>query len=284
MHAAEGTCGEARDGAGVAVQRVRESEGVADDGFAADGEEDGSVEAEETGAVVEDGEIVRRLLGEVDAWVENDLVWEKPGGGGGGDAVGEEGVEFGHDVGPCDVRVFFFGEPDGVHDEEGGAVGGAEPGVAVVREGAHVIEEVAAVGEDGGDGFGAPCIEGEERGPDLAGDGWGFRGGGEGPVVEGVDEGEEAGGFLGDGDWGAVGAGGFCAGVDDVSAVAGHGDGLGEGCGWVEGAVAAEGIVIDIDDAHDERAARERDGAAAGEESHEGGYLRRSSTLVPLRN
>ncbi len=112
MHAAEGTCGEARDGAGVAVQRVRESEGVADDGFAADGEEDGSVEAEETGAVVEDGEIVRRLLGEVDAWVEDDLVWEEPGGGGGGDAVGEEGVEFGHDVGPCDVRVFFLGEPD----------------------------------------------------------------------------------------------------------------------------------------------------------------------------
>lgn len=112
VDAAEGACGEARDGAGVAVQRVRESEGVADDGFAADGEEDGSVEAEETGAVVEDGEIVRRLLGEVDARVEDDLVWEETGGGGGGDAVGEEGVEFGHDVGPRDVRVFFFGEPD----------------------------------------------------------------------------------------------------------------------------------------------------------------------------
>jgi len=171
-----------------------------------------------------------------------------------------------------------------VHDEEGGTVGGAEPGVAVVREGAHVIEEMAAVGEDGGDGFGAPCIEGEERGPDLAGDGRGFCGGGEGPLVEGVDEGEEADGFLGDGDWGAVGAGGFCSGVDDVSAIAGHGDGLGESGGWVEGAVAAEGIVIDIDDAHDERAAREGDGATAGEEAHGRGYLRRSSTLVPLRN
>ena len=45
-----------------------------------------------------------------------------------------------------------------MHDEEGGTVGGAEPGVAVVREGAHVVEEMAAVGEDGGDGFGAPCI------------------------------------------------------------------------------------------------------------------------------
>ena len=62
--------------------------------------------------MAEDGEIVRGLLGEVDTRVENDLVGEEAGGGGGGDAVSEEGIEFGHDVGPCDVRVFFLGEPD----------------------------------------------------------------------------------------------------------------------------------------------------------------------------
>lgn len=44
VHAAEGACGQAGDGAGVAVEWVGEGEGVADDGFAADGEEDGAAE------------------------------------------------------------------------------------------------------------------------------------------------------------------------------------------------------------------------------------------------
>lgn len=56
---------------------------------------------------------------------------------------------------------------------------------------------------------------------------------------------------MGDGDCFAVGAGGFGSDVDDGGALGDHFLGDLEGFGDVEGAVSGEGIVVDVDDAHD---------------------------------
>ena len=160
-----------------------------------------------------------------------------------------------------------FGKADAVHDEEAGAIFGAEAGVGGVGEGADVIDEVNAVGEDGGDDFGAPGIDGEQRGPGLLGIPHGATEAGD-ERGEGVDDGNEAIDFFLDADGAAIGAGTFGTEVDDVGTGFELLLGLGEGDGGVERAVAAEGVVIDVDDAHEEGAAGKREGVMTGAPDH----------------
>jgi hypothetical protein len=258
----------AGQGAGIAVEGIGLLEDVADDGFPGDGEEDGAFELVEAIEVAEDGEVVMALLGEVDTGVEDEVIGGEAGGLGEGDFFFEEVDEGGPEIVPGLGGVRFLGEADAVHDEEGGVVFGAEFGVYGIWQGAHVVDEFGAVLEGGFDDFGAPGIDGEEGGPEagvVAGRG----------RVEGVDEGgpgvekgAEAVEFRGGGDGVAVGAGAFGADVDDVGAVAEHLRGLIDGFVRVEGAVAGKGIVVDIDDAHDEGAAGEGDAAGGGAEDH----------------
>ena len=74
--------------------------------------------------------------------------------------------------------------------------------------------------------------------------------------------------FLGDGDGAAVGAGAFGTDVDDVRAVAQHLLRLRQGGRHVQRSVTAEGIVVDVDDAHDQRAAGEGKEVGAAVEKH----------------
>ena len=160
-----------------------------------------------------------------------------------------------------------FGKADAVHDEEAGTVFGAEAGVGGVGEGADVIDEVDAVRKNGGDDFGAPGIDGEEGRPGLlviphrateAGD----QGG------EGFDDGDQAVSFFLDANGAAIGAGTFGTEVDDVGTGFELLLGLGEGDGGVERAITAKGVVIDVDDAHDEGAAGEGDGVMTSAPDH----------------
>ena len=160
-----------------------------------------------------------------------------------------------------------FGKADAVHDEEAGAVFGAEAGVGGVGEGADVVDEVDAVGKNGGDDFGAPGVDGEERGPGLLGIPHGATEAGD-QGGEGFDDGDQAVSFFLDADGAAIGAGAFGTEVDDVGSGFELLFGLGEGDGGVKRAVAAEGVVIDIDDAHDEGAAGEGDGVMTGAPDH----------------
>ena len=258
---------DAGEGAGVASEGIGLVEDLADDGLAGDGQEDGALKAVESGELAVDAEVVIALFGEVDAGVEDEVLGAETGVEGELDFLLEEGVEGGEDVRIGDVGVGDLGLADAVHDEKAGAVLSAEAGVGVVGEGADVIDEVAAFGEDLADDVAAPGIDGKHGGPGLVGVP-------AGPVEaldeagEGAEEGGEAVHFLGDGDGAAVGAGAFGADVDDVRAVAELLLRLSQGGGGVQGAVAAEGIVIDVDDAHDEGASGKSEGVVAGAPEH----------------
>ena len=85
---------------------------------------------------------------------------------------------------------------------------------------------------------------------------------------EGFDDGDQSIDFFLDADGAAVGAGAFGTEVDDVGTGFELLFGLGEGDGGVERAVAAERVVIDVDDAHDERALGEGEGVMTGAPDH----------------
>ena len=271
VRAAANTGGHAGEGAGVAGEGVGLVKDLADDGLAGDGQQDGALEAVEGGELAVDAEVVIALFGEVDAGIEDEVLGAETGVEGELDFLLEESVEGGEDVRIGDVGVGDLGLADAVHDEKAGAVLSAEAGVGVVGKGADVIDEVAAFGEDLADDVAAPGIDGKHGGPGLVGVP-------AGPVEaldeagEGTEEGSEAVHFLGDGDGAAVGAGAFGADVDDVGAVAELLFGLGEGGGGVEGAIAAEGVVIDVDDAHDEGASGKSQGVVAGAPEHGRAY------------
>lgn len=84
-----------------------------------------------------------------------------------------------------------------------------------------------------------------------------------------VEEGAKAADFFFDGDCFSIGAGGLGADVDDVSSVDDVLTGLVEGLDGVEGAVAGERVVVDVDDAHEEGAPWEGDGAGGGAQDHD---------------
>ena len=193
----------------------------------------------EGGEFAVDEEVVVALFGEVDSGVEDEVFEGKVGAEGETDFFVEEGREGFDDVGIADMGVRDFGKADAVHDEEAGLILSAEAGVGGVWEGADIIDEVDAVGKNGGDDFGAPGVDGEERGPGLlrvphgateAGD----QGG------EGFDDGDQSIDFFLDADGAAIGAGAFGTEVDDVGTGFELLFGLGEGDGGVERAVAAE--------------------------------------------
>lgn len=152
----------AGEGAGVAFVRIGEVEDIPDDGFARNGQQDGAIEAMEFFEVAVNSEVVVALFGEVDARIEDDLVGVESGGDGELNFFFEEAVEFRHDVGPADMGVGDFGLPDAVHDEQGGPVLGAEFGIAGIGQGGDVVEDVAAVGKDLFDDFGAPGVDGKQ--------------------------------------------------------------------------------------------------------------------------
>lgn len=221
----------------------------------------------EAGEFAVDAEVVIALLGEVDAWVEDEVIEGETGAEGETDFFVEEIDEGFDDVGVADMGMRDLGLADAVHDEQAGVVLGAEAGVGGVGQGADVVDEVDAVGENRGDDFGAPSIDGEQGRPGLLGvpDG-ATEAGDEGG--EGVYHGYQAVDFFLDADGASVGAGTFGSEVDDVGSGFELLFGLGEGAGGVECAIAAEGVVIDIDDAHDQGATGEGEGVMTGAPDH----------------
>lgn len=221
----------------------------------------------ECGEFAVDEEVVIALFGEVDSGVEDEVFGGETGVEGEADFFVEEGREGFDDIGVADMGVRDFGEADAVHDEEAGAVFGAEAGVGGVGEGADVVDEVGAEGEDGGDDFGAPGVDGEERGPGLLGIPHGATEAGD-QGGEGFDDGDQSINFFLDADGAAVRAGAFGTEVDDVGTGFELLFGLGEGDGGVERAITAKGVVIDVDDAHEEGAAGKREGVMTGAPDH----------------
>ncbi len=156
--------------------------------------------------------------------------------------------------------------PAGVHEDEarGWAAVGEDRGHGrVPGEAANVVDDLDA-GVDGGTGGGAVVgIDGE--------DGLGAGG------ADGFEDGKEAGLLFGGGESGGVGAGGFGTDVEDVGAAIEDIEATLDG--GVEGeelAAIGEAVGGDVEDAHDEGAIAERQGAGtelpevsrAGAEGH----------------
>jgi hypothetical protein len=260
--------GEQGDGGGIAGGGVRDIEHLADHGLAGDGQEDGALVGVELIEVAEEREIFLGLFGEVDAWVEHDVVAGQACAEGEVDLLAEEGVEGSHDVGVMDMGMADLWQADRVHDEEGGVVIGAEAGILGVWECAHVIEEIDAERQRPCGHLWAPGIDGEQRWPELVGAGRGWEGSDEGGP--GLEEGAEASELLGGRDGGDACACGLGADIDAICAIGEVLAGAVEGMlgGW--GGVAGERVWAEIDDAHQQGATWEVDGPAPGAEGRGG--------------
>ena len=87
-------------------------------------------------------------------------------------------------------------------------------------------------------------------------------------LEDGFDDGEDAGLFFFGDERGGVGAGGLAADVEEVGAFVEHLEGVGYGSGRlvlrrVEVAAVGEAVRGDVEDAHEEGAPAEREGASA---------------------
>ncbi len=130
--------------------------------------------------------------------------------------------------------------------------GGGHGGVPEVA--ADVVDDLGSGFDGAAGGVGVEGVDGE--------DGFGAL------LQDGCDDGKDAGLLFFCRERRGVGAGGFAADVEDVGAFVEHGEGVGEGSfggvfGGVEVAAVGEGVGRDVEDAHDEGARAEREGAGA---------------------
>lgn len=148
-----------------------------------------------------------------------------------------------------------MGTAPGVHQDGSTAQCGAG------RSHVSVPEMAADIVDDLGSGFdGEPCCGGVEGidGQD------GLRT----LLQDGFDNGENAGLFLFDGEGNGVGAGGFSAYVEDMSALVEHAQGVSQSAvggvlRGVEVATIGEGVRRDVEDAHEDGAIAQAQGASA---------------------
>ena len=140
-----------------------------------------------------------------------------------------------------------LGGAHGVHDKEGCTGLEAVPDVLVVRETAHVVDDLDPHLDDGGNDFGSPGIGGEDGGPDLM---FIARLGLRDDVGPVVTKPREAFDLLCDGNGLAIGAGAFGADVDEVGAFSNHLAGSVSSPRLINFTVSREGVVVDIENAH----------------------------------
>lgn len=253
-------------------------EGVGEEAFARGSGEDGQVELAELVKVGEERIVFVENFAETEAGIEDDLVERNAGGGGGFETPGE----FGEDEGKHffrgerrEMRPFLRAAP-GVHEDSSAVEFGAGGGhVGVPEVAADVVDDLGSGFDGKAGGGGMECVY-REDGVRLL-------------FQDGDDDGEDAGLLFCWGERSGVGAGGFAADVQDVSAFVEHLERLGEGTfggllGRVEVAAVGEGVGCDVEDAHDKGSPAERDSAgaempvvrAAGGEGH-GGILEAGS-------
>ncbi len=203
----------------------------------------------------EQGEVCGAEFAEAEAGVEEDVAWGDGGVCGlfqnGMQIIEDEGLdEFGIEVGEGVPGLWGAA---GVHeDDAGGRVSGSEKGGhgAVPGKAADVVDDLGA-GLHGGERGGAVVgVDGE--------DGVGAGG------ADGVEDGKEAGLLLGGRERLGVGAGGFRADIKDVGAAVEEVEAVFDGeVGGEELAGVREAVGGDIEDAHNEGALAQVEGAGA---------------------
>ena len=141
----------------------------------------------------------------------------------------------------------------------------ADPRVSVVGEGAQIVEQMPAGSECDRGYFWPPRIDREQRGKyllsisrrDVSPD-----------FIEPLQKGKEASQFLFRSDRDSIGSGAFAAHIDNVRTLANELTCLLQSQLRIKPPVSAKRVVVDIDDAHEERASREADASVTGKQFH----------------
>ena len=137
--------------------------------------------------------------------------------------------------------------------------------ISVVLKGAQIIEQVPAGFKRRGGHFRSPGVDREQGREDL----FGVSGSCILPCsVKALKKGTEASQFLFRFNGGAIGTSAFGANVDDIGTLPNKLTRLLQRPFMVDPPVAAERIVIDIDDTHDQRAARKSNASITGKQFH----------------
>ncbi len=241
------------------IERETSRESPAEERFARDAGEQGCPKFEQLVLVGEERVVVVEGFAEAVAGIENDAAAIDAGGEGAFQRLGEAGFHKRDNfiLGEGRLGAPFVGAAAGVHEDDAALQIGAGLGHGEIPfEAGDVVDDFGAGGDGGASGFGFICINREHR----------F-----GTVAEnGFDDGEDAVLLLlgADGIVGAeflgAGAGGFAADVDEVGALIEHGEGVLDGGVRVEKRAAiGERVGGDVEDAHDEGALAEWQGAGA---------------------
>jgi hypothetical protein len=137
--------------------------------------------------------------------------------------------------------------------------------VAPVVKGAEIVKQMPAGLECDRGYFGAPGIDRQQRrkyllsvsGRDVPPN-----------FFEPPQKGMQASPFLFRGDGGSIGSRAFAAHVDDVCSLGDEFTCLLDSPLGINSPVTAKGVVVDIDDSHDQRASRKADASVTGKQFH----------------
>ena len=246
--AAQGARDDACNRAGIAIRRILDAQHAPDGALAGNRKEDRAAETMETRQLAVDAEVVGGLLRKINPGIEEGRVAGESRRDRARDPGFKKRLQLGQDIGVIFVGARDFWFAARVHDEEGGSVPGAEARMGVLRQRAHVVEQVAAGLERPRRDRGPPGIDREQRGKNLL---LIARRGRDAP--EPLHERSDARPFHFFVHRGAVRAGALSADIHDVGPFGNHLRRTAQGPVRIEPSIPGKRIVVDIQDPHDER-------------------------------
>ena len=265
----------------IAIIRIRYPKNLADDALARNGQEKRATELVEPVELTKDPQVIADLLGKVYSWVKNDRLARHTRPFSKKNLVAEEAQHFVDCVLVKNVGVRNLWQSYGMNDQQGSAGLRADVRVPVVVERAEIVEEMSAGSEGDRGYFWPPRIDREQRGKYLLSI---SRGDVAPDFIKPFQKGKDALQFLLRRDGDSIGPGALAAHIDDVRPLGNQLTCPPQSPLGIKPPVTAKRVVVDIDDAHDQRAAREADASVTGTQFHLvlGGILFQAWCLLQL--
>ena len=249
----------------IAVVRIGYPKNLSDDTLARNGQEKWTSELVELVELTKDSQIIADLLGKVDPWVENDPFARHTSPFRNCDLVTKEPQHFINGVLVKDVGVRNLRRSDGVDNEQRSPGLRAELRIAVIVQGAEIVKQMPAGAECDPGYFRSPGIDRQQGGKylfsvsrrDVSPD-----------FLDPLQKGTQAAQLLLRRDGGSVGPGAFAAHVDDVRSLGNEPTCRLQSPLGIDLPVPAKGVIVDIDDSHDQWASGEADASVTGKQFH----------------
>jgi hypothetical protein len=219
----------------------------------------------EFGELTKDPQVIVDLLGKVDSWIENDSFARHTGPFSQKELLAKESKHLLDCVLVKDMGVRNLWRSDGMDNQQRGAGLRADLRVPIVGQGAEIIEQMPAGPECDRGNFGPPSINREQRRENLLSV---PRRDVPPDFIESLQEGKEPPQFLFWGDRGSIGSGAFAAHIHDVRSLGNELTRLLQSPLGIDPPVTAKGVVVDIDDADDQRPSRKADASITGKQFH----------------